>query len=335
MRRILRHFAPYAANVLLLWLTVVFYFTNNYYADFLRIETKTIIFYLVMAYTAGGLLYYLLTIGEETPVSKGILIIRGIAQSVRYTVGAFRDPLLAPSREERTAILFGLVKLFFLPLMLNFLLFNVGDLVRNIGILREMDVLTAHTFNTVIFPLLVALIFTVDTLYFAFGYTFETNFLNNMVRSVEPTLLGWIVTLLSYPPFNGFVTVYLLWYANDFLTFPSEIATTALRLFILFFLFIYVWASIALGAKCSNLTNRGIVARGPYAFVRHPAYCAKNIAWWITVIPLFNPVAYASMFAWSAIYYLRAVTEERHLMRDPEYQSYVERVRWKFFPGIW
>jgi protein-S-isoprenylcysteine O-methyltransferase Ste14 len=321
--------------VLLLWLALFFYFTNNYYATFLRAETKTIIFYLIVAYTAGGFLYYLLTIGERQPVSKGLLIIRGMVRTMRYGISLFRNTAQAPTHEERTAILFGIVKVFFLPLMLNFLFFNIGDLVRNFAILREMEFVSTHTFNTTIFPLLIALIFTVDTLYFAFGYTFEATFLDNAVRSVEPTILGWAVTLISYPPFNGFLTVYLLWYANDFLTFPSELATTALRVVILSFLFIYVWASVALGAKCSNLTNRGVVARGPYAFVRHPAYSAKNIAWWITVIPLFNPVAYASMFAWSTIYYLRAVTEERHLMRDPEYQSYTQKVRWKFFPGIW
>lgn len=335
MKRILTHFIPYIANISLLWLAVIFYFTNDYYEGFLRLETQTIIFYLVVAYTAGGFLYYLLTINEEPTATKGILIFRGCFRAIRYALTFFRDSARAPLPEERTAILFGIVKLFFLPLMLNFFFFNIGDLMHNLSILYNVDTFTAHTFNVVIFPLLLALIFTVDTLYFAFGYTFEAGFLNNAVRSVEPTLLGWAVTLISYPPLNGFITVYLLWYANDFLTFSSDIATAALRMTILFFLFIYVWASVALGAKCSNLTNRGIVARGPYSLVRHPAYSAKNIAWWITVIPLFNPVAYASMFAWSSIYYLRAITEERHLMRDLEYQSYIKDVRWKFFPGIW
>ena len=40
----------------------------------------------------------------------------------------------------------------------------------------------------------------------------------------------------------------------------------------------YALASIALNFKSSNLTNRGIVARGPYAIVRHPAYITKNLA---------------------------------------------------------
>ncbi len=48
---------------------------------------------------------------------------------------------------------------------------------------------------------------------------------------------------------------------------------------------VFSWASIALGFKASNLTNRGIVTHGPYAFVRHPAYAAKNLAWWLGALP--------------------------------------------------
>ena len=48
---------------------------------------------------------------------------------------------------------------------------------------------------------------------------------------------------------------------------------------------VFAWSSVALGFKASNLTNRGIVSRGPYAFVRHPAYAAKNLAWWIGAVP--------------------------------------------------
>lgn len=332
---VLRSFTPYLANLLVIWLAVFFYQTHSYYASFLRDETQLVIFYLAVAYTAGGLLYYLLTLREERKPSKGLLILRGFAKLVRSIPSFFQGEHM-PAKEERVAILFGLVKLFFLPLMLNFFFGNFGDVQNNFSALVQSgEFFSIHSFNSYIFPLAIALIFTIDTLYFAFGYTFEASFLDNAVRSVEPTVLGWVVTLVSYPPFNGFITVYLLWYANDFLTFESDIATVGLRLAILFFLIIYVWASVALGAKCSNLTNRGIVHRFPYSLIRHPAYAAKNISWWLTVIPLLNPIAYASMFGWSFIYYLRAVTEERHLMQDPDYQTYVKKVRWKFIPGIW
>ena len=56
---------------------------------------------------------------------------------------------------------------------------------------------------------------------------------------------------------------------------------------------IYVWASLALGWRASNLTNRGIVTTGPYRWLRHPAYAAKNVSWWIGATPLVIRFAYS------------------------------------------
>ncbi|MCK5472226.1 DUF1295 domain-containing protein, partial [Candidatus Gracilibacteria bacterium] len=80
--------------------------------------------------------------------------------------------------------------------------------------------------------------------------------------------------------------------------------------------------------------NRGIVSRGPYRFVRHPAYLAKNLAWWFEFLPFLNPALFLSLLAWNAIYILRAFTEERHLRADPDYRKYQKKVRWKFIPRV-
>ena len=69
----------------------------------------------------------------------------------------------------------------------------------------------------------------IDTLYFAFGYIFEANFLKNKVRSVEPTIIGWAVALVCYPPFNTAFNSSVGWYANEYITFESETAIFALR----------------------------------------------------------------------------------------------------------
>jgi hypothetical protein len=43
-----------------------------------------------------------------------------------------------------------------------------------------------------------------------------------------------------------------------------------------------------------------------------------------------------SVLGWTAIYALRALTEERHLLlRDNGYAQYATAVRWRFVPGIW
>jgi protein-S-isoprenylcysteine O-methyltransferase Ste14 len=108
---------------------------------------------------------------------------------------------------------------------------------------------------------------------------------------------------------------------------------------------VYVTATLSLGLRFSNLTNRGIVATGPYRFVRHPAYAAKNLAWWAGMLPwlvatagqrdaadtawlLIGMVAMTSMYLW------RASTEERHLGADPAYAAYRGRVRWRFIPHV-
>jgi protein-S-isoprenylcysteine O-methyltransferase Ste14 len=92
---------------------------------------------------------------------------------------------------------------------------------------------------------------------------------------------------------------------------------------------------MAFGLRFSNLTNRGIIARGPYAWIRHPAYVSKNIAWWAE-----NARSFSSLWqiiflaAWNYIYYLRAVTEERHLLRDPDYRAYCQKAPYRFIPGF-
>lgn len=97
---------------------------------------------------------------------------------------------------------------------------------------------------------------------------------------------------------------------------------------------IYTWATLALGAKASNLTNRGIVATGPYRFVRHPAYAAKIGVWVLTGICL-GEKSFFLVCTLCLIYLLRAWTEERHLGSDQQYVDYCAKVRWTFVPGVY
>ena len=100
-------------------------------------------------------------------------------------------------------------------------------------------------------------------------------------------------------------------------------------------LVIYTLASVALGPKASNLTNRGIVSAFPYSIIRHPAYISKVLMWWITMLPRINMSFVLGMSFWTFIYFLRTITEERHLMADPDYQAYCKNVRWRFVPGLY
>ena len=164
---------------------------------------------------------------------------------------------------------------------------------------------------------------------------------------MDPTFFGWFICLACYPPFNDFTGRFLEWQSSDFPHFENTAMHFVANITLLIALAIYSWASVALGFKASNLTNRGIVSHGPYAFVRHPAYAAKNLAWWIGALPdslsSCSPAAtraspaysLLALCGWTTIYALRAITEERHLLLlDNGYAQYMERVKWRFIPGV-
>lgn len=264
------------------------------------------------------------------------------------------DPGL--SGTEREALLSVAVKAFFLPLMVRFSAENLQHLATAAGN-------SAGTFTSLGFPcwyvlhahwaILNAMIL-VDTAVFTFGYAVEHRRLGNQVRSVEPTLLGWLVVLICYPPFNTLGGDLLGWSAADL---PNAVVlfgdrpwawwlTTGLGLAVNALFLCYVYASLALGLRAGNLVNRGTVERGPYAWVRHPAYASKNLAWLLASLLVAASrlvagdwvgglVALLSWLAWAFVYHLRALTEERHLAGDPEYRDYCQRVRWRYLPGLW
>jgi len=122
---------------------------------------------------------------------------------------------------------------------------------------------------------------------------------------------------------------------------PSDYVCEPLQLMVLMILIlicylIYVWATIQLGFKFSNLTNRGIITSGPYAYIRHPAYTTKNVAWWLDNIYVFSNVwAMIGLGIWNFIYLMRGVTEERNLQTNKKYRSYQKTVRYKYLPCIY
>jgi len=196
------------------------------------------------------------------------------------------------------------------------------------------------------FRMLMQAILFVDVFFFTVGYLVESPRLGNQIRSVDPTVLGWAAALACYPPFNTVTSSILGFAASDFPRFDDPTVHLALNIALLVLMAIYASASAALGLKASNLTHRGIVSRGPYAVVRHPAYTCKNMAWWIGSIPLISLSFSQSLFAgiftiatvvgWSMLYVLRALTEEDHLRSvDGEYAAYAAKVRYRFIPGVY
>jgi protein-S-isoprenylcysteine O-methyltransferase Ste14 len=254
------------------------------------------------------------------------------------------------SPHARQAGLALLLKFFFAPLMINWCLMHVANLAMTGPQLLDSvrEGLTGRAlFDTALFWTSFQFILFIDTLLFTLGYIVEVPALGNRIRSVDPTFSGWFFCLMCYPPFIDFTTRFLEWQSADFPSFANDAVHVGVNVVVLVALAIFSWASLALGFKASNLTNRGIVSHGPYAFVRHPAYAAKNLAWWLGALPMlgltlgmgdWRGFAYClfAVAGWTAIYVLRALTEERHLlMRNNGYAEYSRRVRWRFVPGVW
>ncbi len=91
----------------------------------------------------------------------------------------------------------------------------------------------------------------------------------------------------------------------------------------------YALSTISFGLRFSNLTNRGIITSGPYRFTKHPANIAKNLSYWMVGVPFIEPLGWraavthcAALPAVNMLYFLRATTEEKHLMNDPKYREY-------------
>ena len=80
--------------------------------------------------------------------------------------------------------------------------------------------------------------------------------------------------------------------------------------------------------------NRGIVTAGPYLFVRHPIYTGYLISHLGFVIahPTVRNIAIAVVADVCLV--VRALIEERMLIRDEGYREYCGRVRWHVLPGV-
>jgi protein-S-isoprenylcysteine O-methyltransferase Ste14 len=325
----MKKFYSYFCNLILIWFSILIYYFGPFYSTFLGIWAKTALLILAFTYTIFGFIFYLFK--KEVSLSKGAL---AFSFFKKFFLGIIKGSLVSPEKDEKNAALFILVKFFFLPLMFNFCFSNFLSLSRTLQQIN-LHSFTIIGFNSTLFPVIFNLLFFVDTLIFTFGYTFESGIFKNKLRSVEPTFFGWVVALACYPPFNGFTGKLLGWYSNDYYSFSNPTYTFILRIILILLISIYVWASIALGTKASNLTNRGIVSKGPYAIVRHPAYISKNLAWFITILPLGSIIGILSGFGWALLYHLRAITEERHLRKDPDYLEYCQKVKYRYIPGIY
>jgi Isoprenylcysteine carboxyl methyltransferase (ICMT) family len=182
---------------------------------------------------------------------------------------------------------------------------------------------------------LITLMFVIDVAFATVGYLLTMKPLDAHIRSATPYAAGWTAALICYPPFGLMNPGGPLDYqSNDnqwiFWLQGHPLLLGLVGTLLVLLTAIYAWATVAFGLRFSNLTDRGILTHGPYAFTKHPAYLSKNLFWWLSSLPFLmnsdNPIDAirntALLAVVSGIYYWRAKTEEWHLGADPAYRAY-------------
>lgn len=223
--------------------------------------------------------------------------------------------------EHKPLLLAWIVKILFLPLMYS------SALSATTGLL--MFQWSAAPGNLIAGLFVLGLAF--DVLIAACGYLFVSVLFGNEIRSTDDNWEGWLVCLICYPPFVFILHLVkeqadaLLW--TDWLKAEEPLYWVWAGL-IASAWSVYWLSAVTFGFRFSNLSWRGLVAHGPYRYTKHPGYIAKNIYWWAHTVPLYGVFGIdmlrnvLGLVFVSLVYYLRARTEERHLMRFPEYAAY-------------
>jgi protein-S-isoprenylcysteine O-methyltransferase Ste14 len=100
-------------------------------------------------------------------------------------------------------------------------------------------------------------------------------------------------------------------------------------------LLVVIAGKLSLGRSFGLMpANRGIVSTGLYRAVRHPIYLGYLVTHVAFIAANPSPWNFAALVTADLALLARAVCEERTLLRDPEYQMYRERVRWRVVPGV-
>jgi protein-S-isoprenylcysteine O-methyltransferase Ste14 len=244
---------------------------------------------------------------------------------------AFGSLLMGDRAADRSAIADHLrswaVKGFFLAFMLSGFPGNFFDIVQRPFPGFAEPVPLAN--------FLISVMFLIDMAMATVGYILTMKPLDAHIRSATPYASGWISALICYPPFvlmsgggpldyHPGTMEWSYWLRDQ----PALLWANGIVLVLL--TAIYAWATVAFGLRFSNLTHRGILTHGPYAWSKHPAYLSKNAFWWLSTLPFLvtsgstadgvrNTVILAAV---SAVYWWRALTEEKHLGNDADYRVY-------------
>ncbi len=175
------------------------------------------------------------------------------------------------------------------------------------------------------------------------GYIFASRLIGTELKKVDRTWFAWAINLCCYPPINAALfgawvryvpaaetgIVYQGMPAWAFHTQWDPFLLLAVGMLVILFAVIHLWGEAIVGIRAANISMRGIITTGPFAFTRHPIYVSKCFQWAVLYFPIINavgivnPIQSAILFLLvCAIYGGRALGEEHLLATDPNYVKY-------------
>ncbi|MDI6694247.1 MAG: isoprenylcysteine carboxylmethyltransferase family protein [Anaerolineales bacterium] len=116
-------------------------------------------------------------------------------------------------------------------------------------------------------------------------------------------------------------------------SYPEQVHPVALTVGISGYALV-LWSLLTLGGRFGIApADRGLVAHGPYRFVRHPMYLGELVLRLALISMSPQPFLAAGLFiALAAIQVIRAVREENIISGYP---VYAHHVRFRLIPGVW
>ena len=264
--------------------------------------------------------------------------------------------IIEPTENEKQAFVILFVKAFFSVYCVNVLCNKyILSMDYNFHFLKEMfsQAVQYGTTNGASFGLLQyiedtadmwrQLIVMVITFVLAISYLTEFDFLKNRIKWADTTPAGIISCIMCYAPFIYLSNKLIPIYNNQLIAIDNLTLRMILNCLMLIIHIGMMLAVLRLGTKAGNLTNRGIITGFPYNIIRHPEYTMQICYIIIATIPVMvmdnitifgKLIILSGSFVWMLIYYIRAITEERNLIKDPAYQEYTQKVKHRFIPKL-
>ncbi len=290
--------------------------------------------------------------------SKNVKIIKYIAKQFRRT-NSIQESIqkLEPTESEKQAMMALFIKVFF---GVNCVSLLCNDYLPNLS--YNLDFLKALFVNIMQYisegsgiingiaqylvdtgDVWIRIILTLITLVLAFSYLTDTTIFRNKIKSSDTTPLGVISCIACYYPLSILTSKLAVRSLDELMPINNTMILGTINLLLIVIYLGILLSVLRLGPKAGNLTNRGIVTGFPYNIVRHPEYSMQILHMIILTIPLCLHNQYSAytkviitcgVLAWTYLYYLRAITEERHLLKDEKYQDYVQKVKYRFIPKL-